>query len=77
MHEDQENESFFTPGPTLQESLFKTLRKGGSIPSWAKDRPTYAFHLQLKVDWGSRVTELYEAAKTKEKLDYSNVDEIA
>ncbi|KAK5827512.1 hypothetical protein F5H01DRAFT_98059 [Linnemannia elongata] len=76
-HEDQENEAFFTPGPTLQESLFKTLRKGGSIPSWARDRPTYAFHLQLKEDWGSRVTELYEAAKTKESLDYSNVDEIA
>ncbi|KAF9292518.1 hypothetical protein BGZ88_006324, partial [Linnemannia elongata] len=76
-HEDQENEPFFTPGPTLQESLFKTLRKGGSIPSWTRDRPTYTFHLQLKEDWGSRVTELYEAAKTKESLDYSNVDEIA
>ncbi|KAG0275245.1 hypothetical protein BGZ95_009031 [Linnemannia exigua] len=57
--------------------LLSNLRDGYTLPSWAKDRPMHTFKLQLRDDWGPRVTDLYEAAKTKADLDHTHVDEIA
>ncbi|CAO3568614.1 unnamed protein product [Mortierella alpina] len=74
---DEASHAFFTSSGSLQDIFLDNLREGKSLPSWAKDRPSYTFNLQLEDSWGPRVTELYNAAKTKADLDHTHVDEIA
>ncbi|KAG0196540.1 hypothetical protein BGX28_010003 [Mortierella sp. GBA30] len=75
--QDVASHAFFTSGGSLQDIFLDNLREGHSLPSWAKDRPSYTFELQLQESWGPRVTELYNMAKTKADLDHTHVDEIA
>ncbi|KAG0247410.1 hypothetical protein BG011_001560, partial [Mortierella polycephala] len=75
--EYEASHAFFTSGGSLQAIFLDNLREGHSLPSWAKDRPSYTFELQLQGNWGPRVTELYNAAKAKADLDHTHVDEIA
>ncbi|KAF9998637.1 hypothetical protein BGZ80_006740, partial [Entomortierella chlamydospora] len=63
--EEHEAHSFFTSSGSSQDILFSNLQDGNSISPWAKNRPLYTFKLQLQEEWGPRVTDLYEAAKTK------------
>ncbi|KAF9079770.1 hypothetical protein BGX23_003275 [Mortierella sp. AD031] len=75
---DEMADTFFSGEGSLQDILFGSLQDGGTLPAWAKDRPAYQFELRLQdEDWGHRVTNLYEAAKTRAVLNHSNVDEIA
>ncbi|KAF9991379.1 hypothetical protein BGZ79_004598, partial [Entomortierella chlamydospora] len=75
--EEHEAHSFFTSSGSSQDILFSNLQDGNSISPWAKNRPLYTFKLQLQEEWGPRVTDLYEAAKTKPVLDHTHIDEIA
>ncbi|KAI1315858.1 hypothetical protein EDD11_000293 [Mortierella claussenii] len=74
---DDASQSFFMFGGSLQDIFLDGLREGQSLPSWAKDRPSYTFELHLRDSWGPRITKLYNAAKAKADLDHTHVDEIA
>ncbi|CAO3563792.1 unnamed protein product [Mortierella alpina] len=76
-NKDEESHAFFNSAGSLQDIILGSLRDGCSLPSWAKDRPLHTFKMQLRHDWGPRVTDLYEAAKAKPILDHIHIDEIA
>ncbi|KAF9188112.1 hypothetical protein BGZ49_003979 [Haplosporangium sp. Z 27] len=73
----QEADSFFASSGSLQDILLSNLQDGKCVPKWAINRPLYIFKLKLREEWGPRVTNLYEAAKTKPVLDHTHIDEIA
>lgn len=75
--EDDASHAFFKSGGSLQDIVLDNLREGRSLPSWAKDLPSYTFELQLQDSWGPRVTESYNMARTKADLDHTHVDQIA
>ncbi|KAK3812163.1 MAG: hypothetical protein J3Q66DRAFT_403998 [Benniella sp.] len=72
-----EPQAFFDGSGSLQDMIFSKLQEGQALPAWTKDRPSYQFKMQLRDDWGPRVTDLYKNAKTRVVLNHTHVDEIS
>ncbi|KAI1313907.1 hypothetical protein EDD11_002407 [Mortierella claussenii] len=78
-HRDEDSYSFFTTPTTRQRcnNLLQELRDGRQL-NFIDDRPQYTFNLNLGgKDWGSKMTEIYNATRKKTGLTYQDLNEIA